>query len=199
MRKETRITPHYFPLTQQKFCCFPCCIQWILLRRGLKLISQDEMAKALDVIIGPEHQRLFTTKLKTTKKLPAGKTGYGTWDFTAPKFLKRFNLPLSVKRFYPSKIDDVKKFLQENIKQGNDIIVSFNMAAYANPTSGVNYVHSCVIDSVIEKDGTTMIRLGDPSYNNKKFFNIKLPTLLKGMSKLYGTEHSFKVFYNKQK
>jgi len=193
---KVRIKPNYIPLTQQKYCCLPCCIQWIMLRRGMKLISQDEMAKDLGVVIAPDDQRLFNIKMKVAKKLPQGKFGYGTWTYKIPQFLKKHKIPLDVERYYPSKIGDVKNFLCENLKAGNDIIVSFNMAAYAKPGSGVNYGHSCVIDSITTKNKNVIVTLGDPAYSHRKFFDIELQKLLDGMTK-YGEEKSFKVFTKK--
>ena len=197
-KEKIRIKPNYLPLTQQKYCCLPCCIQWIMLRQGLKLISQDKMAKDLGVVIRPEDQRLFNLKLKTAEKLLPGKLGYGTWTYKIPQFLKKHRIPLSVKRYYPSKIKDVKKFLCQNMQEGNDTIVTFNVAAYANPKSGINYVHSCVIDSLAFKNKKTIVTLGDPEYLHRKFFDIDLDKLLLGMSKKYGKEKSFKVFYSKK-
>jgi hypothetical protein len=196
-KNQIRIKPNYIPLTQQKYCCLPCCVQWIMLRRGMRLISQDEMARDLGVVIAPEDQRLFNIKMKTVKKLPKGKSGYGTWTYKIPEFLKKHKIPLTVKRFYPSKIDNVKDFLIENLKNGNDIIVSFNIAAYARPESGVNYVHSCIIDSITAKSENVIVTLGDPAYSHRKFFDISLEKLLQGMSTKYGKEKSFKVFFGK--
>lgn len=192
--KKIRLQPNYIPLTQQKYCCLPCCLQWIMLRRGLKLASQDEMAKNLGVVIAPEDQRLFNVKMKISKKLPKGKTGYGVWTYKIPQFLKKYGIPLKVKRFYPSKIKNVTKFLSDNLESGNDIIVSFNMAAYAKPERGVNYVHSCVIDSIKIRDRSVIVTLGDPAFSHRKFFDIELEKLLSGMSVKYGKEKSFKVF-----
>lgn len=194
--EKIRIKPYYTPLTQQKYCCLPCCIQWIMLRRDLKLISQDEMARDLGVVIAPEDQRLFNVKMKIAKKLPPDKLGYGTWVYKIPQFLKKHKIPLSVERFYPSKIGDVKNFLCENLKNGNDIIVSFNIAAYAKSGSGINYGHSCIIDSITTKNKNIIVSLGDPAYSHRKFFDIELQKLLNGMTK-YGEEKSFKVFTKK--
>ena len=194
--KKVRIKPSYTPLTQQKYCCLPCCIQWIMLRRGIKLISQDEMAKDLGVVIAPEDQRLFNLPMKTAKKLPKGKSDYGTWVYKIPQFLMKHKIPLTVERHYPSQIEDAENFLKENLKNGNDIIVSFNVAAYAKPGSGISYGHSCVVDSITKINRKVIVTLGDPAYSHRKFFDIELQKLLDGMTK-YGNEMSFKVFRDK--
>jgi hypothetical protein len=72
------------------------------------------------------------------------------------------------------------------------------MAAYAKPGSGVNYGHSCVIDSLTMKGDAVIVTLGDPAYSHRKFFDIDLQKLLDGMSTKYGEEKSFKVFYGKE-
>lgn len=195
--KIIRIKPNYIPLTQQKYCCVPCCLQWILLRSGLKMFSQDQLAKDLGVVIPPEDQRLFNIKQKTLAKLPKGKGGYGVWTYKFPQVIKKYGWPLMVRRFYPSKIPDVKKFLADNLSAGNDIIVTFNVAAYAKPGSGVNYGHACIIDSLKINGKKAVVILGDPSFSHRKFFEIDLQKLLSGMSTKYGKEKSFKVFYGK--
>lgn len=161
------------------------------------MISQDAIAQDLGVVIKPEDQRLFDIKMKTAKKLPKGKLGYGVWTYKIPQFLKKRNIPLTVKKFYPSKIRDVKAFISDNLKDGNDIIVSFNVAAIARPESSVNYVHSVVVSSISIRNNKTIVTLGDPSYKHKKFFDVELEKLLDGMGIKYGKEKSFKVFYIK--
>lgn len=168
-----------------------------MLRRGLSLISLDEMAKDLGTVIAPEDQRLFNIKMKVAKKLPKGKFGYGTWVYKIPQFLKKHKIPLVVERIYPSEIDNIQNFLCKNLKCGNDIIVSFNVAAYANPESGANYAHSRVVSAVAVKNKKVIVTLGDPAYTHKKFFDIDLQKLLNGMSTKYGKEKSFKVFRGK--
>jgi len=193
--KRIRIKPEYIPFTQQKYCCFPCCIQWILFRRGLKLISQDKIAKEVGLVIPPEDQRLFNEEMKVVKELPKGVTTYGVWKVDILKFFKKYRVQLKMTSYYPSKIPDVKKFIINNLQKGNDMIVSFNVAPYANPKYKVNYIHSCVIDSIRTKDKKTIITLGDPSYTHRKFFDIDFDILLEGMSDKYDSkEKSFKVF-----
>lgn len=153
------------------------------------------MARDLGVVIAPEDQRLFNMKMKVLKKLPKNKQGYGTWTYTIPQFLRKHKIPLVARRYYPSKMNDVKKFLCENLKNGNDIIVTFNTASSAKPGSGINYVHSCVIDSVTTKKQGVIVTLGDPAYTHRKLFGIELQRLLHGMTD-YGEEKSFKVFTN---
>lgn len=192
MKEKIIYSLDYTPLTQQKYCCLPCCIQWVMLRRGIKLISQDEMARDLGIVIAPEDQRLFNVKQQTKKG-----SIYGTLTYKIPQFLKKHKISLTVKRYYPSKIENIEQFITNNLQAGNDIIVSFNMAAYAKPESGVNYGHSCLVCAIRSAKNETIITLGDPAYTHRKFFDIKLSALLDGMSTKYGKEKSFKVFNNK--
>jgi hypothetical protein len=108
--------------------------------------------------------------------------------------LKKHKIPLTKTTYYPSKIKNVKKFLCDNLLAGNDIIVSFNVAAHAKKGSGVSYVHSCIVASVTFKNKKVTATLGDPAYTHRKFFDINLQQLLEGMSTKYGVEKSFKVF-----
>ena len=42
--------PPYFPFTEQKNLCVACAVQWILYRRGLKMVEQEKIGQALKFI-----------------------------------------------------------------------------------------------------------------------------------------------------
>lgn len=160
------------------------------------MIGQETLAKELGVVIASGNQKLFNTRLKTAKEVIKGKTAYGTWKFTLPQALKKLRVPLSVKRFAPSKIKDVRKFLEDNLKNGHDTIVPTNITPFSDQLilDITGYVHSMVICAIRTKNGKTSVKLGDPAYMAKKFIWVDLGKVLAGMSKEFGKEKKFIVF-----
>lgn len=64
----------YLPITEQPYCCVPACIQMILLRRNMRLISQEEIGYDLGLIVPQKYKSLFK-KVQMGKK---PKAGWGT-------------------------------------------------------------------------------------------------------------------------
>ena len=191
--KRIKVKPPYISLTQQKLCCVPCAIQWILLRRGLKLVEQEAMGKALDLVIPKKHQHLFLTKIKTSKK----ESRYGV-NNSEEKQLNRFfvnnKINLKVRKIYYSEIGDIQnvtKIISENIKRGNDIMVT----SYMSPVKRTEkYGHALLVSEIILNSKPKII-VGDPSYLKKKFYEVDLGKIVKGMSGEFdGDERAIYIF-----
>ena len=120
--------PMYIPLIQKPMCCNVTCTQMVLLRHGITPPLQDDIAKSIGVRIPKENRKSFMRKLIMPSKPP-----YGT-DTITKKNEKRYNnffeksgLPFRVRIFMVSKIKNRKKFIVDNMKDGNDIHVEVCM------------------------------------------------------------------------
>lgn len=109
----------YVPLTQQKYCCVPTCIQMIFLRRNLPVYSQEEIGKYLGLIVPENVKHLFSDSVKTGEK---PERGYGTQEGKEKYSLNNLfiakNIPLQVKKIGISKAGNVHKLIEENLKKG---------------------------------------------------------------------------------
>ena len=120
--KRIKIKPPYIALTQQRLCCVPCAIQWILLRRGLKLVEQETIGRELDLIVRPKYKHLFISKVKTIKR-KTKKFCYGTHDTDGSKmnkFFRKHKIPLKTKKIFYSEIKNIKyaaKIIADNLKK----------------------------------------------------------------------------------
>jgi len=164
----------YIPLTQQPFCCLPTCIQMILLRRKLKLLSQEEIGRELGLIVPKEYKKILP--LARTGKKPS--SGWGTQasekKFSINKFLKKFKYPLREKYFPLSKIKDVEKWLAKELKEGSDIMVCFNYKRlYGEGNDGG---HISLIEKINYYNKT--FTLIDPEGNVPKFRDVKIKKLV---------------------
>lgn len=190
--KRVKISPSYIPLTQQKLCCVPCAIQWILLRRGLKLVDQETIGNTLGLIVPKKHKNLFITKVKTRNK--PRKKGWGTNETDGSKinrFFKKHRIPLKAKKVLHSEIKDATKLIVEDLKKGNDLMLVTYMSAIEPKEK---YGHALLISEIILGKKPRII-VGDPRFLSKKFWEVGLDKLIKGMSKKFdGEERGIYIF-----
>ena len=161
----------YIPLTQQKSCCVPTCIQMVMLRHKIPLLPAEEIGYYLGLIVDPENTTLFYDPRTSKKRPPAG---YGTriYDpkYEPNKAFKKLNIPLSFKvhpitgfKSAPQLLDFLRRAETENL----DMLLCFNHGVLVdNPAKSGGHV--CVFDRVI--DG--QIRIIDPSYHHPKWRSV---------------------------
>lgn len=186
-------SPQYKPLVQMKYCCAACSILWILHRRGY-WVDQEIIAKEIGIKIPKKFQKLFRVKMKTTRK----RSEYGAPRLIAKdshlvnRFLKKYKIPLKMTPFKISKIKDPKKFIIDNLKKGNDLMLSFHWRGLGKRW---NWGHVCVLAEF--DTARNIVTIGDPAYNMPKFWKINLHKLVRAMSSEWdGRERGFYVFEN---
>jgi len=190
--RRTKIKPPYIPLIQQRLCCVACAVQWILLRRGLKLVDQETIANALDLMVPKKYKNLFITKVKVGKKTP--KRGWGTNETDGTKinkFFKKYRIPLKTKKIFHSEIKEPAKLIADNLKKGNDLMIITYMSAI-KPKH--RYGHALLVSEII-LDKKPKLIVGDPDFIAKKFYEVDLNKVIKGMDKKFdGEERGIFIF-----
>jgi hypothetical protein len=192
--KVAKVNPPYKPLTQQKYCCFPCAIQWILLRRNLKWIDQEDIAAMCDMRIPKKLEHLFRRKFKITNK-PSdyGTNVYTSKDKHVERLFEKYKIPLKVKRILINEIKDPAEFVFRNIKSGNDLMLDFHWYGLGKRERSWNIGHA-VVTSGIKMVKNPVITFGDPRQSGPKFWEVKMSALAKAMDKKYdGHERGFWV------
>jgi len=116
----------YDPITEKAYCCVPSVLQMIQARRGVPIMSQDEIGWELGLLVPPEIKSEFT-KVRTG---PEPQAGYGTQtskpEFSIEKYFDCNQLPLSITRFSPSSLKEMISNIEVALKQENDIVLCFN-------------------------------------------------------------------------
>lgn len=190
MMKATPFDSRYVPLTQQKSCCVPTCIQMVMLRNKIPLIPAEELGYYLGLIVHPDNANLFY-KVRTSKKRP--KAGYGTriYDlkFNPNKVFERLGLPMRlfvrpIEEYSSTK--DVAVYLKKVEKEDKDVLLCFNHGVLVDDPEK-NGGHVCVFDR-IEKN---RIRIIDPSPNWPKWRNVTLEKMFIAMKKHSGNTGGF--------
>lgn len=163
---------NYKHINQKRFCCVPVCIQMILKRHKIKSPTQEEIGKELGLIIPEGYKKIFPS-IKTGKRPPAG---YGTRvnmkKCSTNNFFKKYKIPLKETYFPLKRIENIKRFILENIKKSNDIIVCFNYKKLYNFGNEGGHV------SIVNSFNKNKISLIDPSKKFKKLRKVNLLDLV---------------------
>lgn len=181
MKKE--IIPkgtRYVPLTQQPYCCVPTCMQIVMLRHNIPLVSVELMAHYMQVVVPKSDAKLFWN-VRTSSKKP--KAGYGTRlneNHTADPMFKKLRIPLRMKWHLIDEFsseNEVRDFMQHAIKEDKDVLVCFQYGTLFN----TNYRggHTCVLDQVYLKENK--VRLIDPGRKVPKWRTVTISKLFKAM------------------
>ena len=194
MPQKIVITPAYTPLTQQRLCCVPCAVQWILLRRGLPIFTQEEIGKTLDLTVPPKHRHLFPSgTVRVVAKKPI--LGYGSQSSTEAAaynlFFRAKHIPLQVTYTRHSKLKKPASFIASNLKKGNDVMIITHMSAL-NPKK--KWGHA-LLATAITLGRNPVVTVGDPDWDEKKIYAVPLAKILRGMTKEVGkTERGLYIF-----
>lgn len=183
-----KVKSDYKSLTQMKWCCAACAVLWILHRRGY-WVEQADIAREIKIRIPKKDLKLFSAKMAITRK----RNDYGAPDligkdaFLINQFLKRHKIPLKMNSWKIGLIENPKKFIVENIKKGNDVMLSFHWRGLGLKGKG----HVAVLAEIDDKENTVII--GDSAINRPKFWKVKLDKLVRAMSAQY--DHCERGFY----
>lgn len=172
----------YIPLTQQKWCCVPTCIQMVMLRHNLPLLPAELIGYYLGLVV-PQEAKKFFWHARTGSKPPAG---FGTQTskprFNPNKAFKKLNIPLTMTKKLIDKFPDLKSFHQylDSVKNSDkDILVCFDHPTLTDLQQKEHWGHVCVLDQVdIDKN---QIRIIDPSQLSIKWLTVKIPKMYKAM------------------
>lgn len=170
----------YKPIKQKPYCCVPACIFMVLDRRKIKHGSQEEIGRELGLVVPKEKTHLFI-KIRTAKKPIAG---YGTQvnkkKYSINNYFLKNNIKLKEVYYLLEEIKDIKKFIVENLKSGNDLIVCFD----SRKLYGIgDYGHVSLIQNI----NNNIITLIDPEKDVPNKRKVDLQKLVEAM-KRHGKE-----------
>lgn len=161
----------------------------VILRRGLPWIDQETIAKGIGARILAKRKGAFVAKLEVTKV--KNKLGIRMTEFKQKKvssFFKKNKLPLKTNVFYVSEIGDMKAFIKDNLRKGNDVMANFHNVEFDKES---DYGHFALI-SAMKGDKVTLC---DPEKYHKSFWEADIGRLVKAMGKKYDSlERGFVVF-----
>lgn len=179
----------YIPLTQQKWCCAPTCIQMVMLRHHIPLIPAELIGYHLGLVV-PEDGLKYFWHARTGARPPAG---YGTQTSKAAyapnQAFKKLNIPLKMTRRLINEFKDVagfKKYLSAVETNDTDVLICYDWGILFDKPD-YQGGHVCVLDRVyLDKNE---VRIIDPEYNVPKWRVVNIDKLYQAM-KVHGKEKS---------
>lgn len=180
----------YIPLTQQRWCCVPTCIQMVLYRHGIPLIPAEIIGYNMGLIV-PEEEVQYFWNGRTGKRPPAGwGTQAGKPQYAPNAVFKKLNIPLKMSWSLISKFKsnaDFRTYLGMVEEKDRDVLVCYDWPTLFDPENKDHWGHVCVLDKVDLKNDT--VRIVDPEYRAPKWRVIKIEDLYEAM-KVHGDKKS---------
>jgi len=180
----------YIPLTQQRWLCVPTCIQMVMIRHRIPLLSAELIGYHLGLIV-PENAKELFWNPRTGPKPPAGYgTQAGKKEYGPNIVFKTLNIPLkmswSLINTFPSLLS-FKKYLLNCEKNNRDILVCFDWATLFDSSSKEHHGHVCIVDHIYSKENT--VRLIDPDPFTAKWRMVSIEKIFAAM-KVHGKDKS---------
>jgi len=176
------IDSHYIPLTQQKYCCVPTCIQMVMLRHNIPLPPAELIGHHLGLIVDADSTKYFWNV--STGARPS--SGYGTRislpEYSLNSMFEKLNIPLKstlqlINNF--TTLEEFRDYLSSVVASDKDVLVCYDWPTLFDPKLIDHWGHVCVLDKVdVEKDE---IRIIDPSPNSAKWVTVKISDMYRAM------------------
>jgi hypothetical protein len=188
MKEVVPSDSRYVPVTQQRYCCVPACIQIVMLKHRIPLIPQELLGYYLGLIVPKEDLQYFWNA-RTGKK---PKSGYGTQifykkEFEANNAFKKLHIPLKMNYKFIDKFKSLKAFTEylNRIEiENKDVLTCFDYGTLHK--TNYHYGHVSIIDRVYKNKGK--VRLVDPERNVPKWRIVEIKKLFDAM-KRHGKEN----------
>lgn len=178
----------YIPLTQQKWLCTPTCIQMIMLRHNIPLVSAEVMANMMGLIV-PEEDLKYFWNARTGEKPAAGwGTQAGKLQYGPNYVFKKLGIPLKMTWSLINKFktkEGFYKYLKDLDNKDGDVLVCFDWGTLFD--KDYHGGHLCVLDKIDLKNNE--VRIIDPEYEAPKWRVIKIDKLYNAM-RFHGKEKS---------
>jgi hypothetical protein len=178
----------YIPLTQQKDCCVPTCIQMIMLRHNISLLPTELIGYYLGLIVPKKDLKYFWNARSGKKPIAGWGTQVNNEKYKPNDAFKKLKLPLKINfnlidNF--ADLDSFKNYLRKIEKIKKDIIICYDYGTLFNTNH--HNGHVCVLDRVYLIKGK--VRIIDPENNNPKWRVVNIKKLYNSM-KFHGPQKS---------
>lgn len=180
----------YIPLTQQKWCCVPTCIQMVMLRLHIPLQSAELIGYHMGLVV-PEKARQLFWNSQVGPKPPAGYgTQIGKFQYGPNAAFKKLRIPLKMTWALINKFDSLdlfRNYLSDFEKSDKDVFICYDWPSLFDPKNKEHWGHVCVLDQVYLNND--VVRFVDPGQDEPKWRSVKIDKLYKSM-KFHGEKNS---------
>ncbi len=178
----------YTPLTQQRWCCVPTCIQIVMLRHSIPLVSAELIGYHMGLVV-PKDELVYFWKGRTGEMPPAGYgTQAGKAKYGPNAVFKKLTIPLKMNWSLINKFPTINSFyeyLKKCSSTDADVLVCYDWGTLFD--SDYHGGHVCVLDIVDISKGE--VRIIDPEYKASKWKVVSINKLYEAML-FHGKEKS---------
>ena len=178
----------YIPLTQQKYCCVPACIQMVMYKNNIPLIDQETIGNALGLIVPEEDAHLFINPHIGDRPIAGWGTQIDKEEFSPNEAFKKLDIPLSmtttlIDMFTSS--EDIEDYLVRHQANDSDILVCYDYGILFGTDSHTGHVN--VFDNYDSQSRT--VTLVDPEQRVPKYHHVSVDKLFEALA-AHGKEKS---------
>jgi len=172
----------YTPLTQQKWCCVPTCIQMVMLRHNIPIQPAELIGYHMGLVVPTEAIQYFYNA-RTGPKPPAGYgTQAGKAEFAPNTVFKKLGIPLKMSWSLINKFNTLEAFtnyLIEISKKDMNVLICYDWPTLFDKNEKEHWGHVCVLDRVYPEQ--ERVRFIDPSVSSAKWITVSIPELNEAM------------------
>lgn len=185
----------YKHLVQKPELCFATVLAMVGLRRGI-WIDEEEIASELNIKITKDVEDCYNNDFRVADGIEDAGYGIKHLDLTkVNEILEDYQVPVKAKYIRISEIENVERFLVENIDQDNDVAILFSLKAMGFHER--SWYHWSLVSSYNTK--TKEVMVCDPEETHKSYWRSSLKEFLGAMSdKWDGKERGFMIFESKE-
>lgn len=184
---QNEIVPNdsrFVPLTAQKFLCVPTCIQMVMLKEKMELVSAELLGEKLGLRVPDEFGDLFWGDHGGEKP----KAGWGTQvgKFSADEAFLKLGIGLKMKMKLASEFEnegEVFDWLKKVEEEDRNVLICFEVGVLEE-NEKADWGHVCVFDRM--DDGK--IRLIDSACLKPKWRLVEIEKMWEAMKK-HGVEN----------
>lgn len=190
-----KVKNNYKHLVQKPELCFATVLAMVAFRRDV-WIDEEKIAKDLGVKLTKDVEQCYNYSFEIAEGIEDA--GYGIRHINMEdvnRVLKEHGVNVEAEYHKLSEIEDVEKFIEENLKEDNDVAVLFSLKAMGFHER--SWYHWALVSSY-DTDSKT-VEVCDPEDTHKTYWEAPLEDFLIAMSdKWDGEERGFMVFKDKE-
>jgi hypothetical protein len=171
----------YVPLTQQRWCCTPTCVQMVMLRHGIPLVAAELLGYHMGLVVPAEQTRYFWRAHTGAMPISGWGTQVGSAGYELNRIFDALTIPLRGRLDLISAIPSAAAlgaYLAEIESADRDALLCYAPGSLLGTAHRGGHV--CVFDRLERSTGA--VRMVDPDVESPKWQTVPLAALYRAMA-----------------
>ena len=174
------VDTRYVPLTQQRWCCVPTCIQIVMYRHNIPLVPAEVIGYHLGLTVPQEDLQYFWNGRTGEEPVAGWGTQISKPEYSPNAAFEKLKIPLKMELMLIDGFadeDEFREYLGGVEDSDKDVLVCFDYGTLYD--TDYHSGHVCVLDRVYLERGK--MRLIDTEYKSPKWREIEIDKMFKAM------------------